>query len=136
MADDPRSLRRAITGLEATVAQLARVVEATAGTTQAGQIQALATALRTVANRIQRTVATVQTLPVGSTEVTLTWPDPWPDTAYGVYPSIVSGLGALGSLHTTLKAGSKTVTNCVVIVANTGTATVGTFVIDAVGIRT
>lgn len=134
MADDPRSLRRAITALEATVAQLSRTLEATSGTTQASQIQQLATALRAVAGKTQRATTTVQGLTVGSTEVTITWPDPWPDTQYGVIATVVSGLGALGALHTTLKTGSKTASDCVVIVAST--AVVGTFAVDAIGIRT
>lgn len=101
------------------------------------QIKALADALTAVAAKTQRAAATITgPFAVGSTDVTITWPTPWPDTAYGVIPTIVSGTAALGSLDATLKSGTKTTVDCVVTVANTGANPVGTFALDVIGIRT
>lgn len=119
MADDTRALRRDLTRLQLQLRQLAdTLTNLAAGTTTT-----------------QRAGATLGGLSVGNTDITITWPRPWPDTTYAVIPTIVSGTGALGSLDATLKAGSKTITDCVVTVANTGLLAVGQFAVDCIGMR-
>jgi len=122
MADDARTLRR----------DLNRIVQ------QQRQTAAdLATALAALAATTQRTnTAVAGPFAVGSVDLGVAWPLAWPDAGYGVWLSIVSGTAALGSLTATLKSGTKTPTGCVITVANTGSAAVGAFAIDVLGVRT
>lgn len=130
MVDDPRLLRRDIARLQATVKRLATAMTANPA------VAALSQAIAAVNAKTQRQAVTVGPLGIGSTDILITWPTPWPDTSYAVVPTIVSGTGALGSLTATLKVGSKTTDNCVVTVANTGLAAIGSFAVDVIGIRT
>jgi len=94
------------------------------------------TAVAAVNAKTQRQGVTITgPFAVGNTDVTITWPNPWPDAGYGVYVSITSGTAALGSLSATLKAGTKTANDCVITVANTGASAVGTFGLDVLGVR-
>ena len=130
-SDDLRAIRRELTRVEQVARQLADVVA-----NQAAHIAELADGLRAVNAKTQRASATITgPFAIGNTDVTITWDQPWPDTAYGVVATIISGTAALGSLDATLKVGTKTVNDCVVTVANTGLASVGTFALDVVGVR-
>lgn len=83
--------------------------------------------------KTQRTAVTTS-LAAGTNDITITWPTPWPDTIYWVGIELVSAAVQLGNLHATLKAGSKTTTDCVVTVsAVSAVASVG---VDVVGMRT
>ena len=132
MADDARILRRDLARLQQTVKQLATAVSRLTGV-DLGPVFAAVSAVNA---KTQRAAVTLPSLVVGSTDVTITWPTAWPDTAYAVIPTIVSGTGALGNLAATLKVGTKTTADCVVTVANTGLVSVGTFAVDVIGIRT
>lgn len=103
----------------------------------ASQIRRLAAAVAAINAKTQRANTTVTgPFAVGSQDVTITWPQPWPDPGYSVIISIISGTAALGSIHATLKTGTKTTTDFVITVANTGAGPVGTFALDVIGIRT
>ena len=119
----------------AQLTQRVRRLEASA-TKQHDQIILLGNDLAIVNAKTQRVGASLTTIIVGSIDVTITWPEPWPDTAYMVAPAILSGTGALGSLYATLKSGTKTVDDCVVTVANTGLVTIASAGLDVLGIRT
>lgn len=103
----------------------------------AGQLRRLAAAVAAINAKTQRGSATITgPFAVGNTDVTITWPQAWPDAGYSVIISIISGTAAIGSLDASLKVGSKTVNDCAITVANTGAGPVGTFALDVVGIRT
>lgn len=124
-------VRRALVRLENTVNRLTA-----AATAQAIKIAGLSEVLAAVNAKTQRAAATLTGLNVGNVDVSIVWPQPWPDTQYAVIPTIVSGTGALGSLAATLKNGTKTAAGCTVTVANTGPSAVGAFAVDVIGIRT
>ncbi len=117
--------------------RLATALEAltTSATNQATNIADLSTSLAAVNAKTQRVGASLPTLAVGATDVTVTWPAAWPDTAYGVWVSILAGGGTVAQLHATLKNGTKTVNDCVVTVVN-GTGGVVATGIDVLGVRT
>lgn len=123
--DVATALRRALTGihdLKITVA------------TQGKQIQTLAADLAAVNAKTQRFTTTIGPLSIGATDVTVTWPNGWPDVGYSVTVNLISGTAALGNLHATLKSGTKTTTDCVVTVsASAAVASVG---VDVIGVRT
>lgn len=96
------------------------------------QIQALQAALALVNAKTQRTGVPLTDLVVGTVDVTVTWPKSWPDTAYMVIPTIVSGPAALGKLTATMK--SKTTTDCVITVGATGLVALAA--LDVLGVRT
>lgn len=103
----------------------------------ASQLRRLATVVAAINAKTQRANTTITgPFAVGSLDVTITWPQAWPDAGYSVIINIISGTAALGSIHATLKSGTKTAVDCVVTVANTGTNAVGTFAVDVIGIRT
>ena len=119
-----QDLLRAIRALKVTV------------TNHTANIAALADAVTAVNAKTQRTGAVITgPVSIGSQDVTVTWPTPWPDTAYAVIIELQSGTAALGNLHATVKAGTKTTVDCVVTVAAAAViaANVG---VDVVGIRT
>lgn len=130
MSDELRALRRDL----AETKQLARQA-ATVATTLADKVQALADALTAVNAKTQRAGVSLPTLAAGVTDVTITWPNPWPDTAYGVWISILAGGGTAPLLHCTLKNGTKTTDDCVVTVINSTGGVVATG-IDVLGVRT
>lgn len=131
MVDDIRSLKRDLAKALQAAKQAAQVAAGLADS-----VQALTVALGLVNAKTQRTAASISGLAVTSVDQTVTWPDLWPDTQYGVYVSVVSGTAALGGLHATLKPGTKTNQDCVITVANTGLAAVGAFALDVLGVRT
>lgn len=98
------------------------------------QIATLTDSITKVNAKTQRASATIGPLSIGSQDVTITWPTPWPDTAYWVGIELLTGTAALGNLHATLKAGSKTVNDCVITVS--ALASIATVGVDVVGVRT
>jgi hypothetical protein len=67
-------------------------------------------------------------------DITITWPNPWPDTGYGIWTQIATGNAVLGQIHATLKANSKTETECVVtVLAAVAVTSAG---LDVIGART
>lgn len=97
-------------------------------------IKALSDAVTAINAKTQRAGATVGPLSIGSSDTTITWDKPWPDTGYMVIVELVSGTAALGALHATLKVGSKTTTDCVITInATQAVASVG---VDVLGVRT
>lgn len=98
------------------------------------RIARLADAITLVNAKTQRAGTTIGPVPIGSTDVAITWDRPWPDTAYMVAIELITGTAALGALHATLKVGSKTLTDCVITV-NT-TAAVASVGVDILGVRT
>ena len=121
-------LARAIIGLRQTEArqtrQIADLITA---------VKALQDALIAVNGKTKRVTETTA-LAVGNNDVTITWPTPWPDTFYGVYIELISGPTPLGTMHPTLKVGSKTETGCVVTV--NATQIVASVGVDVLGVRT
>lgn len=98
------------------------------------QIKALKAYIDTVNGKTQRVTTTIGPIAIGATDVTITWPQPWPDTAYGVIPTLVTGDAAVGNVHAQLKNGTKTTTDCVVRVVTT--AALASIGIDVLGVRT
>ena len=97
------------------------------------KVNTLAKDLAKVNAKTQRAGTTIGPL-LGSTDVTITWPEPFPDAQYAVLIETVTGTAALGNVHATLKAGTKTAEGCVVTVSTLlNVASIG---IDVVGIRT
>lgn len=129
--DSFAGIRTAICKIQAMLKRLADLAAV-----QASQIATLAAGQTALAAVTQRSTITLSGIVVGSIDVTISWPDSWPDTAYMVIPTIVSGTGALGSLTATFKAGTKTPDDCVVTLANTGPVTIGTASLDVLGVRT
>ena len=99
------------------------------------RVNALGADLVKVNAKEQRAGASVEGLAIGLHDVTITWPEPWPDTLYGVWPSLQLGDAALGSVTAILKPGSKTTTGCVIRIraVNLVGGTVG---VDVLGVRT
>lgn len=128
MADDPRTLRHDLEKLSWAVKLLADALTA--------QGVKVATALDRLNARTQRAGASLTNIAVGVTDVTITWPNGWPDAAYLVAPMIISGGAALGTLYATVKSGTKTASDVVITVANTGAAPVAAAALDVLGIRT
>ncbi|MES2155865.1 MAG: hypothetical protein V4510_12085 [bacterium] len=92
--------------------------------------------LGAVAAKEQRSAQTLTSIPVGTTDVTVTWPASWPDPGYGVYPTLITGAAATGLMGVTLKTGTKTPEDCVVTVANRTGGTVASAGLDVLGVRT
>jgi hypothetical protein len=84
-------------------------------------------------SRMQRVVQSIGPLAIGSTDVAVPWPTPWAVDTYVVIPELATGALALGTLHATLKLGTRTTTDCVVTV--NATAAVGVAFLDVLGIR-
>lgn len=112
----------------------------------ADKTQALADAVVTVTNnlasglaavnaKMQRFTTTVTTLVANvPQEVAVTWSPAWPDTAYGVWPTPITGAAATGAVFATLKPASKTTTGCTItVVATQAVASIG---LDVLGVRT
>ena len=129
MADSLIAVRRDLERRERDVDRLTNTVNK-----QHEQILLLGNDLALVNAKTQRAGVTIGPLSIGSSDVTITWPKEWPDTVYYVGIELLTGTGALGNLHATLKAGSKTTVDCVVTVsASAAVASVG---VDVVGVRT
>lgn len=124
---DVLTLQRELFLLQQTVRRLEQQ-----NTQQAKQISKLGTDLALVNAKTQRTGQNLGSLAIGSQDVTLAWPNPWPDTVYAVLIELITGTAALGNLHATLK--SKTTDNVTITVA--ASVAIGAASIDVVGVRT
>lgn len=124
-----RDLLKIIQQLKARIDNQAQNIAAlaTSATNQAAQIAAIAAKEQ----RVNQAITLVANVPQ---DVPVTWPNPWPDTGYGVIPTLTTGPAALGKVDATLKAGSKTTTGCVITVLST--VDVASAGLDVVGIRT
>lgn len=100
----------------------------------ATKVRSLGQDLIKVNAKTQRAGATVEGVTIGFTEVTITWPEPWPDTLYGAYPTLIVGNAALANLRCTVKPGSKTTTQCVIVVQ--ALALIASVGVDVLGVRT
>jgi hypothetical protein len=88
-----------------------------------------------LAAKTQRVNTSIGPLAIATpVDVTITWDSEWPDLGYGVWIQLTTGNAALGGVHATLKAGSKTTTECVVTV--TAALVVATVGLDVLGART
>lgn len=124
--DDVRSLRRLIDRL--------RIDERI--TDLVNKVAGLGTSLAKVNAKDQRFGTTLTALAVGTTDVAITWPDPWPDTSYIVIPTVITGAAAVGLVTATLTAGSKTVLGATVTVANRTAGMLASVGLDVLGVRT
>lgn len=114
---------RAVTKLQTQIKTLADA------TTEA--IGNINTNLAAVNAKTQR-AGTTTALVIGTQDFTIAWPTPWPDTAYGAWPSIISGPAQLGNIHVTVK--TKTTDDVTVTVSSV--AVVASAGIDVLGVRT
>lgn len=128
MADDGRTLARALAKVRADLRALAAVVGR--HTTHIADIAAV---LPVVGAQSERFGQVIDPLPVGLTTVPVTWPTPFPDTVYMVVPVLSVPTANMGTVF--VSAGQKTVTGCTVVVRNTGAASI-IVVLDVLGIRT
>jgi hypothetical protein len=126
MAEDVRSLSRLIARLRID----ARLTEL------AGKVFDLAQALAKVNAKDQRAATTVSNIVVGATDVTVTWPQSWPDQLYIVIPTLITGAAATGLLFASLKPGTRTENDCVVTLVNRSAATIASAGLDVLGVRT
>jgi hypothetical protein len=124
--DDVRSLARTIARMRID----ARLTEL------AGKVFDLAQALGRINAKDQRFGVTVNSIAVGATDVTVTWPQPWPDQAYIVIPTLITGAAATGLLSASLQPGSKTTDGCVITLVNRSGATIASAGLDVLGVRT
>lgn len=124
-----------LTKLRLEVAQLTRTVSQLQ-VTQTNSLQTINTALTKLNAKTQRTSVNLTNVAVGSTDVAVAWNPLWPDAAYGVYASIISGAAVIGTLFAQLKNGTKTEAGCTVTVVNTGLAVVSSAALDVLGART
>lgn len=98
--------------------------------------QAQTQALVAINAKTQRTGATLTNLATGITTVPVQWPNPWPDTAYGVYISVLPGQAASGQVFAVLLNATKAVDGCTIAVNNTSGGVLTTVGVDVLGVRT
>lgn len=123
MADDFRSIRRELRGLEQRVAAIE------------SRVTRIASALQKVEARTRRTVVPLVDLPVGVTSFAVLWSTPYPDTVYAVTVAITSGQAALGTLHATLQAAGRTPEGCTILVLNSGVGVIPVAALDVLAFR-
>lgn len=128
MVDDGRTLRRDLAKVRADLRALAAVVGR-----HTTHIAEIAAALPVVGAQSERFGVLLDPLPVGNTTVPVTWPTPFPDTAYMVVPALSVPVANMGTVF--ISAGAKTTQGCTVVVRNTGAASI-VVVLDVLGIRT
>lgn len=123
-------LRRRYTTLKDRVDKLQQTTDALIASAQNQ-----ATYIAALANRQQRVNQTIGPLTAGvPVDITITWPNPWPAPDYGIHTQLTTSQAALGTVHATPKAGTKTTTDCVItVLATVAIATAG---LDVLGTRT
>ena len=82
---------------------------------------------------VRRFAQSIGPLSAGSVDVVVTWPLPFGGEDYIVLPELLTGTAALGAVHATLKAGTRTPLGCEVTVSSTTVVLV--VVLDVIGIR-
>ena len=100
-------------------------------TKQGEHIAALAATAQLGASQIERAAADLSPLAIGTQDVTLTWANPFPDTAYIVIATRVTGAAGLTTVDAVLK--TKDTDSCVVTVKSL--AVVAVAFLDVVAIR-
>lgn len=125
MADEG-NLTRSLVKVRQAIRQLTATV-----TKQAQHIAGLTATVTMGASQIERATVDLSPLAIGTQDVTITWVNPFPDTAYIVLPTTPSGLAGLGTVSTVLK--TKDVDGCVVTVKSL--AVVAVAFLDVVAIR-
>lgn len=68
-------------------------------------------------------------------DIPITWPTPFPDTNYGIYPVIEPAGIALGKTTAQVKQGSKTTTGCVITYVSTGIAITAGQTLEVLALR-
>ena len=123
--DDARTLRRDLGKIQQAARILADKTQQLADTLIADIIAVNA--------KTQRAGQLIDPLAVGFTTIPITWPNPFPDTAYMVIPVVSVPVANMGQVFVT--AGQKTTDGCTVVVRNTSAVTPAV-VLDVLGIRT
>lgn len=119
LARDLIKVSQALHQLTATVTKQGEHIAALAATDQRG------------ASQIERASADLSPLAIGTQDVTLTWANPFPDTAYIVIATRVTGAAGLTTVDAVLKI--KDTDSCVVTVKSL--AVVAVAFLDVVAIR-
>lgn len=125
MADEGNLSRSLVKAWQA-IRQLTATV-----TRQGEHIAALTATVTMGASQIERATVDLSPLSIGTQDVTITWANPFPDTAYIVVPTTPSGLAGLGTVSTVLK--TKADDGCVITVKSLAVVTVA--FLDVVAIR-
>lgn len=125
MADEGNLSRSLVKAWQA-IRQLTAVVEK-----QGGLIARLGATATLGASQIERASADLSPLAIGTQDVTLTWATPFPDTAYIVIATRVTGAAGLNTVDAVLK--TKAEDSCVVTVKSL--AVVAVAFLDVVAIR-
>jgi hypothetical protein len=133
MNDD--QIRQALQGLrDALRRQQQQIGNVLSQLDQANKAQTAAIAA--VNAKTQRVGTSLTNLATGLTTVTLTWPTVWPDTAYGVYTSLITGGAVLGQISATLVNATKAVDTVQIMVNNASGGVVASVGLDVLGDRT
>jgi hypothetical protein len=103
-------------------------------TKQGEHIAQLSAALALFGGQSERAGADLNPLATGIGSVDITWPNPFPDTAYGVYPAIVVPGANMGQCFVEVSA--KTTTGATIAVRNTSGGVLTTALLDVLAIRT
>ena len=129
MVDDGRTLRRDLTRLRADLKALMAVV-----TRQGTHIGEIAAALPVIGAQSERFGQLIEPLATGFTTIEAVWPNPFPDTAYMLIPTVVAPTANVGQVF--WQAGAKLTTGCTVVIRNTSGVAIPTAILDVLGIRT
>ena len=103
-------------------------------TKQGEHIAALTAALALLGAQTERAGLDLNPLAAGIGTADVTWPHPFPDTTYGVYPSIVVPGANMGQCFVEVSA--KTTTGATIAVRNTSGGVLTTALLDVLAIRT
>lgn len=126
---DAFTLHRSLIRLEQRVKKLETLTD-----TQSARITQLFNLLALYGAQSERAGQDMSPLAAGASTVDLTWPNPFPDTAYIVIPTVIVPGVNLGQCFAELAA--KTTAGCTIAVRNTSGGALGTALIDVVAIRT
>lgn len=103
----------------------------------ARDILVLAVNLAKVDQKDRRAAVALTSLPLGLTEVDITWTPPYEDNLYAVLPTlVVGGVVLTAGIGVSLKPGTREPDGCTIIVANLGLAIIASATLDVVTIRT
>jgi hypothetical protein len=67
---------------------------------------------------VQRLQPSIPALSVGSTDIVLTWPQPFADTTYCVVMTVEAAAATIGGMVPGIKTGTKTTTGCTITLYN------------------
>lgn len=109
--------------------QLARLTDAVKALKK--QLKALAVAENL---RQKRAVVNLGPLAIGTQDIEIPWPVPFPDDTYWVGVELITGSAGFGTVHAQLKAGTRTPGSCTITVV--ASAAVAVAFLDVVAIHT